>query len=389
MFKKYYESGTLLGGILLVAGTTIGGGMLGNPVVTASAGLMPSLLLYTLCWAFMVSTALLLVEVYLWYPGESNYISMAGRTLGKVGKAFCWFFYLFFFSALVVAYLSGGGRIFADLLFFPPTWGPLLLTLVVAPIVYLGTASVERFNSWLMLGLFAAFLFFIASGFPKLNLELLERSDWGQSFKIAPILFASFGFHGVVPTLTASLDRDPKKVRLAILIGSTIPLIVYTIWQIVILGVVPLSGLLEAKALGESAVYPLKKITNVGWLAYLGDAFAFFAITTSLLGVALGLRDFLADGFGIPKRGGYLLLLILGIFLIPLGITMINPCLFLNALNYGGGVSSAILLGLFPILMALSGRYILKKRAERLLPGGLVTTSILLIFLIFQFLSLL
>jgi tyrosine-specific transport protein len=386
MLKKFYETGSLFGGILLVAGTTIGGGMMGNPVVTASAGLFPSLLLYFLCWTFMVSTALLLVEVFLWFPGESNYISMAGRTLGRVGAAFCWFFYLFFFSSLVVAYLSGGGRIFADLLFFSPAWGPLLLTLLTAPFVYRGTASVERLNSWLMLGLFGAFFFFIASGISKLDPLLLERSDWSQSLKIAPILFASFGFHGVVPTLTMYLNRDSKKVRLAILIGSIIPLIVYVVWQIVILGVVPLKGLEEAKALGETAVYPLKQITNIGLLAYLGDAFAFFAITTSLLGVALGLRDFLADGFGIRKKGGYLVLLIAAIFFIPLAITFINPCLFLN---YGGGISSAILLGLFPILMALSGRYILKKQGERLLPGGITAASLLLIFLVFQFFSLL
>ncbi|HKZ00308.1 MAG TPA: aromatic amino acid transport family protein, partial [Rhabdochlamydiaceae bacterium] len=54
--------GHLLGGILLVAGTSIGVGMLALPVATAAGGFVPSLLIYLICWIFMMCTGLLILE---------------------------------------------------------------------------------------------------------------------------------------------------------------------------------------------------------------------------------------------------------------------------------------------------------------------------------------
>lgn len=385
MFKKFYETGSLWGGVLLVAGTTIGGGMLGVPVSTAGAGFVPSLILYFLSWAFMLSTAYLLVEVYLWFPDESNYISMAQRTLGKFGAGICWALYLFFFFSILVAYLSGGGGILAHILHLTPTIGPFVFVLIFAPFVYLGTASVDRLNTWLMGGLFLTFFLFLALGVQYLQPTFLERADWGESWKVAPILFTAFGFHGMVPTLITYLARDAKKVKRAIFYGSLIPFICYVLWQAVILGVVPFPALQETAALGESAIYPLRKITNIGILSALGEALALFCIITSFLGVALGLRDFLSDGLHLRKKGGAYFLVMLGIFLLPLTITAINPCLFLNALNYGGGIGSALLLGLYPIVMVLSGRYFQRRHGVRLLAGGRAALALLLLFLICQF----
>ena len=99
------KSGSLIGGTLLVAGTCIGGGVLALPVLTSMGGFLPSLTLYLLCWAFMACTGMLYLEVIHWMDGESNIVSMAEKTLGKLGKAFTWAIYLFFFYSLSVAYV--------------------------------------------------------------------------------------------------------------------------------------------------------------------------------------------------------------------------------------------------------------------------------------------
>ncbi|MES2272690.1 MAG: aromatic amino acid transport family protein, partial [Chlamydiota bacterium] len=62
MFSKYSWS-PVFGGTLLVAGTSIGAGMLALPVVTASGGFLPALFVYFLCWLFMTCTGLLLLEI--------------------------------------------------------------------------------------------------------------------------------------------------------------------------------------------------------------------------------------------------------------------------------------------------------------------------------------
>src|SRR3972149_4119009 len=105
------KPGSIFGGMLLIAGSCIGAGMLGLPIVTGLAGFYPSLVMIFLVWGFMTSTALLLVEVNGWFSGQVNYISMVGHSLGKIGRALCWILYLFLFYSLLMAYIVGSSGI--------------------------------------------------------------------------------------------------------------------------------------------------------------------------------------------------------------------------------------------------------------------------------------
>ena len=81
------KKGSLFGGILLVAGCCIGAGMLGLPVLSAEAGFKPSIFIFIICWLYMVTTGLLLLEVNLWFGKEINIVTMSEKTLGPIGKA--------------------------------------------------------------------------------------------------------------------------------------------------------------------------------------------------------------------------------------------------------------------------------------------------------------
>src|SRR5262245_7947174 len=109
MSKQLSKAGSLPGSILLITGCCIGAGMLGLPVMSALAGFQPSLAMFLLSWLFMTTTALLLLEVNLWFPNEVSIISMADRTLGFAGKAVGWLCFAFLFYALGVAYIAASG----------------------------------------------------------------------------------------------------------------------------------------------------------------------------------------------------------------------------------------------------------------------------------------
>lgn len=381
------NKGSLLGGIFLVAGTAIGGGMLALPVLTAEGGFWPTTLLYFLSWIFMASTGHLLMEVFLFYKKEVNIISMAGNTLGFSGKIFAWIFYIFLFYSLTIAYMAGGGNLIGYAFgkeTFPAFVTSILFVLLFAPFVVFGPKSVAKINTLFMWGLIISFALFVILGVNQINTEFLRRANITQSFFALPVVFTSFGFQGIVPTLTNYLGRDPKRTAKAIWIGSFIPLIAYVLWEALILGVIPLEGLLDAKICGETAVYPLKDFLQKPSLFLIGKFFAFFAIVTSFFGVTLGLTDFLSDGLKIKKEGVNKLYLALIVFLPPLIIALINPCLFLNALHYGGGFGCALLLGLLPILMYWKGRYSLKHKPHLPLPGGKFYLSLLLLFILFE-----
>lgn len=384
------KKGTLFGGTLLIAGTAIGGGMLALPVLTAAGGFIPAVFINLACWLFMACTGLLLMEVFLWSKKEVNIISMAGMTLGLFGKIFAWILYLFLFYSLTIAYISGGGNLVRDvfeafdLQNIPLGIGPLLFVIIFAPFVALGAHVVDRLNVALMGGLILSFFAFVVIGVSHVNVNLLIRSNWPFALLATPVLFTSYGFQGIVPTLTTYMGRDPFKMRKVIWLGSIIPFVIYLLWEWLILGIVPEQGLQDALHQGQSAVYPLKNILHLPWLYCIGEFFAFFAIVTSFLGVALGLLDFLADGLKVKKDWKGRISLSALIFVPPLLFAMTTPCLFLNALNYAGGLGCALLLGLLPILMAWRGRYVFKRESAYRLPGGRWLLSLLLLFIIFE-----
>ncbi len=381
------KKGSILGGTLLVAGTCIGGGMLALPVLTSLGGFVPSLVLYLICWGFMTCTGLLLLEVCQWMEGETNIVSMAEHTLGAAGKYATWGIYLFLFYCLTLAYIVGCANFLGQFISLPEWSNPLIFVTLFAPFVFAGAQVVGRINALFMFGLGIFYFAFVLLGFKHVNPELLMRKNWTLSLAALPIAFTSFGFQGIVPTLSNYMNHNINKTRVAIILGSFIPFITYIIWEWLILGIVPTDGpggLAEALQHGDNAIKPLKNFINTPTVYIVGQYFAFFALSTSFFGVTLGFLDFLADGLKIKKtRKGKLLLSFL-VFIPPLIIGMIYPNIFLEALDYAGGFGCALLLGLLPILMVWVGRYRMGLKSTGVLKGGRLLLLILLSFVVFE-----
>ncbi len=388
--RIFHSLGHVLGGSLLISGTTIGVGMLALPVATAPGGFLPALSLYLICWVFMICTGLLLLEICIWMPKEANFITMTSKLLGPAGKVLCWIVYLFFFLTIMIAHISGGGGLFKEILGAnAPAWtGTLIYTVIFAPLIYLGTRTVDRVNIILMAGLIISYLLFICSSADYVDFSLLKRQDWSKAWLALPILFTAFGYQAIIPTLMNYMDRNAKKVRLSIFIGTVIPLVVYVLWELVILGIIPLEGpnsLTEAAKMGESAVIPLKFVTGREVLFTIGKFFAFFTMTASYLAISLAYLDFLADGFKWKKTHAKRFLLCALIFLPPMIISLIYPQIFLMALGYAGGFACALLFGLFPPLMVWAGRHYHRYPDEaKQLFGGRYFLSLLILFVVFE-----
>lgn len=384
--------GHLFGGTLLVTGTSLGVGMLALPVATAAGGFFPSLFIYFICWIFMLGTGLLLLEACIWMPKDANLITLSHHLLGKGGKVSCWILYIFLFFCLMVAHLAGGGSVLLQLsgnLF--NSWQSIILYLLIfSPVVYLGTRWVDRINLLLMAGAILTFLLFVGSSLSHVKFSMLLPMNWGSAWGALPIVFTAFGYQSLIPTLVSYMDRDIKKVRLAIILGSSIPFLIYVIWEMLILGIIPLEGaggLKEALANGQNAVHPLGAFVNNPTLITVGQIFAFFVLTTSYMGIAIAFVDFLADGLKVPNRGWHKLGICGIIFVIPTLIALVDPTIFLQALNYAGGIGVALLLGALPIMMVWNGRY---KQGlslkNQLLPGGKLTLALMLIFVVIELL---
>ncbi len=383
------KSESVLKGALLVAGTTIGGGMLALPVLTSLGGFIPSLFIYVACWLFMACTGILTLEACLWMEGEPNLVSIAQRTLGLPGKVAAWILYIFMFYCLTLAYVVGCGELLKECCGGTiPAWsGPVFFLLLSIPFVYAGAKITGKINVLLMAGLGISYCIFLFLGWKYVRIENLLERDWPLSLRALPIAFTAFAYQGIVPTLSTYFHRNPVKTRNAILLGTSLGLVIYVIWQWLILGSIPAkgpNGLLEALTNGDTAVEPFKEAIKNPSVYIAGQFLAFFALVTSFLGVSLGLVDFLADGLSIKKTPASKIFLCALIFIPVLTIALAYPGIFLDSLDFAGGYGSALLLGLLPVLMVWSGRYRLGLKSSHELPGGRPLLICLILFILLE-----
>ncbi len=379
--------------VFLIAGTCIGGGMLALPVATGISGFFPSTTMMILCWLAMTGSALLLLEVNLWMKEGAHVITMASTILGPIGKAVSWVVYLFICYASLVAYTAAGGSLLINAALnsagweLSKEWACLLFIVFFGGVIYLGNRTVGRVNTILFVALIVAYFALIGTGVSEVNFELLKHQHWPTSFLAIPLLLTTFSFQTMLPSLTPYLNRHVKSLRSAVIAGTTTTLIVYLIWQWMVLGIVPITGpnsLIKALEIGEPVTQFLREHVQSNWVSISAEYFAFFALVTSFLGIALGLFDFLSDGLHIPNKGKGRITLSLLIIIPTFIFAAYFERIFLVALDTSGGFGDSILNGIMPVLMVWVGRYILKFPDDHRLPGGKVLLISVLAFFAFS-----
>ncbi|MDF1826898.1 MAG: aromatic amino acid transport family protein [Legionellaceae bacterium] len=377
----------LIGSILLIVGTSIGGGMLALPMANAASGLIPSSIALILCWLLMTLGALFILEVNLYLPPGKHMVSMAQKTLGLPGRVLTWICYLLLLYTLLAAYISGGSDVLRELLsllhIHLHNWqSTALFTLSFGAIVYGGIHRVDYANRALMflkLGIYLLLVIFIA---PFIQLE-----HWTQSNPTAipgslMILITSFGFAIIVPNLRDYFEHDLSSLKRVIMIGSFIPLICYLAWDAVIMGALNAQGAHGLISLTHD-LHPTTSLANQLTSAIHNPtidaffrAFTSICMLTAFLGVALCLMSFLSDGLSLVRKGKQGFILALITFIPPFLLVLYFPGAYLSALSYAG-ILCVILLLILPAFMALAGR---KRYAHAfVVPGGVWTPVLILL----------
>ena len=385
--------GSVFGGTLLIAGSCIGAGMLALPILTGIPGFFPSFFMFLIAWLFMVTTALLLVEVMGWFDEPVNLISIVSYTLGPLGKGVCWVLYLFLFYALLVAYISASGSHMSLLIcqtfgFDVPDWtGSLFFVTLFGWLIYLGMKPVDHLNRALMYGKIGVFALLAIFGMCEIKPSFLLHWDPKYAFFTFPILIISFGFHNMVPVLMKYMESNRKRVRLSIYMGSLITVVIYLVWEMSTLGVLPFEVLMRSYQMGIDGAEAMSTFLKSRWIGWSAQTLAFFSILTSFLAQALSLTHFLSDGLKLKQKKGENVAACLLCIVPPLIFTILFPHLFFQALNFGGGICAILLFGLFPVGMVWSGRYHKKHFLPDRVPGGRPLLFFLFLLAVFLFLD--
>lgn len=373
-----------IGGILLIVGTSIGGGMLALPIANAATGFWQSSLFLFFCWVIMTLGAFFILEANLYLPKGKHMVSMAAATLGHYGSIAAWISYLFLLYTLLSAYISGGADVLNSLflktgLSLKDWQASILFTLLFGAIVYGGIRYVDYANRGLMFGKLAIYCLLILLIAPHIEIQHFHHGNMRFMGASLMILITSFGFAIIVPNLRDYFNDDIKTLKKVILIGSLIPLFCYLAWDAVIMGIIPSEGNNNLESLMQSshATSELASLLSAKvqspTISALFNMFTSICMLTAFLGVSLCLYSFLADGLKLRERGREGIGLFFITFFPPLFIVIYYPGAYIHALSYAG-IFCIILLLLLPALMCYFGRK--NYRSIFRVPGGQVTPII-------------
>ena len=207
VIKAHHAAGSVLGAIALIAGTTIGAGVLALPAATAGAGFLPSTVAMFVAYGYMVVSGLLIAELQLNRIGSTGrpgtglldlYNSSLGGPIATVGSAA----YFFLHYAMMVAYIAQGGTNIGSLLpqdlaaTLPDGAGQLAFASICAATLFFANSKfIEKMNNVLVAGIVGAFLSIVASAAGTADFGALiapENQHPEQVVNCFPILFLAF-----------------------------------------------------------------------------------------------------------------------------------------------------------------------------------------------------
>ena len=422
---------TLWGVIALIVGSSVGGGVLALPATTAQVGIIPADGTLFAIFVLLVCDALLLAEVNVGTMRERDearlqhgrghsavvisFSDMAERTLGFEGKIFTSVLYSFMSLTILVAYISKGGDILSGALNTDHATAATLFTAALGGTIAIGgSRTADVLNRILTYGSTIALVILVI--FCAITVDWSDANWVGSVDAIpetVPIIFLTLVYHDLIPIVCTFLQGDMKQIRKSILIGSSIPLVMFLSWNTVILALT-----------GGNITDPLEAVSqNLGGNASaLLDCFSVAAVGTSFIGISMGISEFLMPfvdntlcELNVQKKSASQLshrvyetmmryddqkpkgapsasrlLTFSGMLAVPLVVAQSSPDLFLPVSNLVGAYGMTTLYGIMPPLMAWNMRNNTKAfrradpfhpqhrfKVQTLLPGGSFALSAL------------
>lgn len=383
-------------GIMVIAGTVIGGGMFALPVDLAGAWFFWGAFILIISWFSMLHSGLLLLEANLNYPVGSSFNTITKDLIGDKWNIVSGITVAFVLYILTYAYISANGAIISETIRMNSgvNMNPRVIGIstagFVACVLWFSSLAASRITS-LFLGIkIIAFVIVFGSLFFQVDYSILSGTGEGgevmQSyfpyiFMALPVCLASFGFHGNIPSLIICYGKKKDKLIKSIVFGSLLALIVYLFWLYCTMGNISrdnFKGIIASGGNVDSLVGSFLGTNQSGMIEFCLLLFSNLAVASSFFGVTLGLFDFLADLFKFDNSHIGRLKTTLLTFLPPALLYLIFPNGFIYGIG-GAGLCATIWAVIIPAILALKSR---KKFPEQIFTvwGGRVIPAVVIVF---------
>ena len=330
MNKKFWAT------TFTLTGTIIGAGILGLPYVFARSGFLAGLFWLIVLGAVMIFVNLALGEITLRTKGRHQLSGYAYKYLGKWGKRAMFFAMIFGIYSALTAYLIGEGESLSKLIpgnIHPLVFG-IMFWLLMTLLLKEGLKGLKKIETWGVIAITTIIIGIFIRFAPTINVSNLATFNPANfTIPIGVVMFALLGFTSI-PELRREIKGQEKLFKRAIIIGSTIPIILYIIFSATFIGV-----------LGSS-------ITEVATLSFgpLMTILGIFTMLTSYFVLSFSLYDTFKFDTKVNKKTNFLFTSIVPLILYII-ITQFDFIGFALILGIGGVISGGVT-GILILLMA-------------------------------------
>jgi tyrosine-specific transport protein len=315
----------LFTGIATLTGTVIGAGFLGIPYVVAKSGFVFGLLHMVVISLIMLAVNLMIGEITLVTSAVHQLPGYASKYLGRKTKLIIFLASIFGLYAALIAYLMGEGESLSFIFSGTAKYSLLAGVIFWLAVAFISIKGIKRFKKIEPLAVFAVFVVTIILGiisFNKINFSNLAYINPKMFFYPFGVVLFSFLGTSSIPEMRRVLVKNEGLMKKAIIIGSLIPLVVYALFVIVVLG-------LYGQNVSEIATISLGKLVTL-----LG----IFTMFTAFLALNLALQDTYRFDFELKSKTAWLLSTFLPLLAFVL-IKIFNFAGFIKILSLGGTIS--------------------------------------------------
>jgi tyrosine-specific transport protein len=336
----------VVGTACALAGNIIGAGILGLPYVFSKSGFFVGLFWIIALGMIVLYTFLCLGEVALRTNAKLQLLGYTEKYLGKNAKKIMFFALIFGVYAALLAYLIGEGQSIS-FLFTGTThyslYAALAFWLLMTILYHEGLRGLKKISIYGITAIIAIIFFIAVFYFPHIETEHLTEIHWENIFlPFGVVLFSLIGFNSI-PELEMIIKGSEKKFKKAIILGVTIPILLYVLFSFVVVG---------------SFGINIPEVATIG-LGKLFSLLGMFTMFTCYFVLSFSLKDVYLLDFTYSRKKTFFL-----VNLVPLALYLIlyyfNRLNFIQVLGIGGVISG----GVTAILILLMNRRS-KKSGDR------------------------
>lgn len=341
------------GAISIIIGTAVGAGIFALPYAFAKAGYLVGAVYLVVLGSVSIILIRAYTEVVLRTPKRHQIVGYVRAYLGKRARVISLISFVIGITGALVAYTIQVGQFL--LVVLGPSFGGAASTYsyvfvgVMALVIFFGLGLIGRIEKYLVIVLLIIVGVIAVKGIGQIHTEQLMTFNPLYVFLPYGVALFALSAASAIPDAVDEIDNKRKLGR-AITWGIAIPVIIYIIFTLIVVGVC-------GSATSEGAMNGLAPYLGEG-IVLVGSLLGVMTMSLAFMNLGMVLKEIYHFDLGLPNTAAWL-----AAILPPLAVFALKLTSFVSTIAFVGGVMCGVD-AIMILLMWQRARHMGKRKPE-------------------------